>query len=193
MGRRVDPIKAEVIARFLLATAEEMGATLMRTAFSPNIKERADCSTAIFDAGGEVIALAQRVPIHLGSMVGAIDYSVAVQRVSDDDHWKDFSRGISSLTPRLLPAYAQATRRFDSALGDTVAYARVQSWQVLQDDDPASRIVAPYRREPQVGLRQRGAAGGAVVGRTQRGDLEPVDVDAAAVRDARGRILGERD
>ena len=70
---RVDPIRAEVIARFLLATAEEMGATLTRTAFSPNIKERADCSTAVFDAQGEVIALAQRVPIHLGSMVGAVD------------------------------------------------------------------------------------------------------------------------
>ena len=69
----VDPIKAEVMARYLLATAEEMGATLMRTAFSPNIKERADCSTAIFDVQGQVIALAQRVPIHLGSMVGAID------------------------------------------------------------------------------------------------------------------------
>ena len=68
----VDPIQSEVVARFLLATAEEMGATLQRTAFSPNIKERADCSTAIFDAKGEVIALAQRVPIHLGSMVGAI-------------------------------------------------------------------------------------------------------------------------
>ena len=61
------------MARFLLATAEEMGATLMRTAFSPNIKERADCSTAIFDRAGQVIALAQRVPIHLGSMVGAVD------------------------------------------------------------------------------------------------------------------------
>jgi N-methylhydantoinase B len=72
MGRRVDPVRAEVAARFLLATAEEMGATLMRTAFSPNIKERADCSTAIFDRTGEVIALAQRVPIHLGSMVGAV-------------------------------------------------------------------------------------------------------------------------
>ena len=70
---RVDPIQAEVVARFLLATAEEMGATLMRTAFSPNIKERADCSTAIFDAAGQVVALAQRVPIHLGSMVGAVD------------------------------------------------------------------------------------------------------------------------
>src|SRR6188768_1561807 len=73
MKRKIDPIKSEVIARFLLATAEEMGATLMRTAFSPNIKERADCSTAIFDVAGEVIALAQRVPIHLGSMVGAVD------------------------------------------------------------------------------------------------------------------------
>ena len=72
MKRKFDPIKSEVIARFLLATAEEMGATLMRTAFSPNIKERADCSTAIFDVAGEVIALAQRVPIHLGSMVGAV-------------------------------------------------------------------------------------------------------------------------
>jgi N-methylhydantoinase B len=73
MSRRVDPIRAEVVARFLLAIAEEMGATLMRTAFSPNIKERADCSTAIFDRAGQVIALAQRVPIHLGSMVGAVD------------------------------------------------------------------------------------------------------------------------
>jgi N-methylhydantoinase B len=73
MGRGVDPIRSEVVARFLLAAAEEMGATLMRTAFSPNIKERADCSTAIFDAAGEVVALAQRVPIHLGSMVGAVD------------------------------------------------------------------------------------------------------------------------
>ncbi len=71
--QHVDPIKAEVVARYLLATSEEMGATLMRTAFSPNIKERADCSTAIFDAQGQVIALAQRVPIHLGSMVGAVD------------------------------------------------------------------------------------------------------------------------
>ena len=51
-----DPIRAEVMARYLLAAAEEMGATLMRTSFSPNIQERADCSTAIFDAQGQVIA-----------------------------------------------------------------------------------------------------------------------------------------
>ena len=72
MTESVDPIRAEVVARFLLATAEEMGATLIRTAFSPNIKERADCSSAIFDAQGQIVAVAQRVPIHLGSMVGAV-------------------------------------------------------------------------------------------------------------------------
>ncbi|MBI3937318.1 MAG: hydantoinase B/oxoprolinase family protein [Betaproteobacteria bacterium] len=71
-ARKPDPIKAEVMARYLLATSEEMGATLMRTAFSPNIKERADYSTAIFDRHGEVIALAHRIPIHLGSMVGTV-------------------------------------------------------------------------------------------------------------------------
>lgn len=71
--QRIDPIRAEVMARYLIAASEEMAATLMRTAFSPNIKERADCSTAIFDAEGQVVALAQRVPIHLGSMVGTVD------------------------------------------------------------------------------------------------------------------------
>ena len=68
----VDAITAEVVARRLLAIAEEMGAALIRTAFSPNIKERADCSTAVFDADGLVIAQAHRVPIHLGSMIGAV-------------------------------------------------------------------------------------------------------------------------
>ncbi len=95
-----------------------------------------------------------------GGRVGAVDYGAALQRASDDDYWKDFTRGLSSPTPRLLPGSAYATRRFDSFWGDTVAYARVQRWQVLQDRDPASRIVSPYQREPQVGVRQRGAARG---------------------------------
>ena len=79
----IDPIKAEVVARHLIATSEEMSATLMRTAFSPNIKERADCSTAIFDAQGQVVALAQRVPVHLGSMVGVVE--ALRQRFSPSD------------------------------------------------------------------------------------------------------------
>src|SRR5260370_42158977 len=45
-----------------------MGAALNRTAFSPNIKERRDCSCAVFDAAGEVIAMGDHMPVHLGSM-----------------------------------------------------------------------------------------------------------------------------
>ena len=72
MTHAIDSITAEVVSRHLLSISEEMAATLIRTAFSPNIKERADCSTAVFDRHGRVIAQAQRVPIHLGSMIGAI-------------------------------------------------------------------------------------------------------------------------
>ncbi len=73
MSKRLDPVTTEVIGRHVLAAAEEMGVTLMRTAFSPNIKERNDFSTAVFNAKGEVVAQAEHVPIHLGSMIGAIE------------------------------------------------------------------------------------------------------------------------
>lgn len=73
MKEKLDPVTTEVIGRHVLAAAEEMGVTLMRTAFSPNIKERNDFSTAIFNARGEVVAQAEHVPIHLGSMIGAIE------------------------------------------------------------------------------------------------------------------------
>lgn len=72
MTMQVDSITAEVVSRHLLSIAEEMSATLMRTAFSPNIKERADCATAVFDRSGRVVAQAQRVPLHLGSMIGTV-------------------------------------------------------------------------------------------------------------------------
>lgn len=72
MHRRVDPITAEVIGNYLMGVAEEMGAALIKTAYSPNIKERGDCSTAIFDAAGRTVAQAPRIPIHLGSMLGLV-------------------------------------------------------------------------------------------------------------------------
>jgi LPS-assembly protein len=95
-----------------------------------------------------------------GRRVGAVDYGAQVQRASDDDYWKDFSNRLPSSTPRLLPSSAYATRRIDAGHGETLAYAHVQHWQVLQEPEPDEFIVAPYQREPQVGLRQRGAGGG---------------------------------
>ncbi|MCX7668501.1 MAG: hydantoinase B/oxoprolinase family protein [Anaerolineae bacterium] len=63
-----DPILLEIMKRMLAAVAEEMGGTLGRTAFSPNIKERRDFSCAVFDAAGQMAAQAAHIPVHLGAM-----------------------------------------------------------------------------------------------------------------------------
>jgi N-methylhydantoinase B len=64
----VDPVTLEVVRNACVAVAEEMNATLVRTGYSPNIKERRDCSCALFDADGEMIAQAETMPVHLGAM-----------------------------------------------------------------------------------------------------------------------------
>ncbi len=63
-----DPIELEVFKNLYHSIAEEMGAALRRTSFSPNIKERRDYSCAVFDARGQVIAMGDHMPVHLGSM-----------------------------------------------------------------------------------------------------------------------------
>lgn len=73
-----DPIRLEVLRNALEATAQEMGAVLKHTAFSPNIKERMDASCAIFTAGAELVAQAEHVPVHLGSMLRAVGPTLAV-------------------------------------------------------------------------------------------------------------------
>jgi N-methylhydantoinase B len=65
---RRDPIELEIFKNIYHSIAEEMGAALRRTAFSPNIKERRDYSCAVFDCDGEVIAMGDHMPVHLGSM-----------------------------------------------------------------------------------------------------------------------------
>ena len=73
MTRRArDLIAEEVISGFLVSTADEQHVTLQKTAYSLNIKERADCSTCIFDANGQTLALSSASPIHLGSMLGLV-------------------------------------------------------------------------------------------------------------------------
>ena len=65
-------VELQVIGSALRAVAEEMGAVLIRSAFSANIKERRDCSTAIFDARGRMVAQAEHIPVHLGAMPDAV-------------------------------------------------------------------------------------------------------------------------
>src|SRR5829696_2128969 len=69
---RLDPVTLSVLASALAGIAEEMGAVLIRGSYSSNIKERRDCSTALFDAKGNMVAQAEHIPVHLGAMPEAV-------------------------------------------------------------------------------------------------------------------------
>jgi N-methylhydantoinase B/oxoprolinase/acetone carboxylase alpha subunit len=68
----LDPASLQVLISRLTGIAEEMGAVLRRAAYSPNIKERADCSAALFTAAGELLVQAEHIPVHLGSMPASV-------------------------------------------------------------------------------------------------------------------------
>src|SRR5205807_1487398 len=66
------PVSLEIFKHLFASAAEEMGVTLGRTAYSPNIKERKDYSCACFDAQGRLIAQAAHIPVHLGAMPASV-------------------------------------------------------------------------------------------------------------------------
>lgn len=111
--------------------------------------------------------------LHDGSLgsrgLQGLRYRVDAVRVSDNDWWKDFPNASGSVTTRLLPSRASAELPFSwsgssGSFGNSLAtlnglaYARLASWQVLQDPD--SVISSPYQRRPQIGARFTGAAAG---------------------------------
>ena len=69
----INAIELEIVRSQLEHVAEEMGEVLVRGAYSPNITERRDCSTALFDARGRMVAQAEHIPVHLGAMPEAVD------------------------------------------------------------------------------------------------------------------------
>jgi N-methylhydantoinase B len=77
-------IEVQVLGSALRSIAEEMGAVLIRSAFSANIKERRDCSTALFDERGRMIAQAEHIPVHLGALPDAVAAVRAYEPGSDD-------------------------------------------------------------------------------------------------------------
>lgn len=88
MTTALSAIEIEVIGSALASICDEMGETLIKTSYSPNIKERRDCTTAVFDADGNTIAQAEHIPIHLGSLIGivaAVRDQYPVEEIRDGD------------------------------------------------------------------------------------------------------------
>lgn len=81
--QEADPIAMEVFANRLLSITEEMGHVLIRASFSTNIKERKDCSVGMFDAAGRCLAQAAHMPMHLGSLMGAVITVLERYRLED--------------------------------------------------------------------------------------------------------------
>jgi N-methylhydantoinase B len=82
---KLNPVQLEILKCLFHAIAEEMGATLKRTAFSPNIKERRDYSCALFNAAGEMIAQGDHMPVHLGSMPLSVQAAIANRDIQPGD------------------------------------------------------------------------------------------------------------
>jgi len=72
----VDSVTLEVVRNACTAIAEEMNANLIRTGYSPNIKERRDCSCAVFDADAEMVSQAENMPVHLGAMPFSVEAAI---------------------------------------------------------------------------------------------------------------------
>jgi N-methylhydantoinase B len=82
----LDPVSLQVLVGALRSACDEMGAVLIRAAHSPNIKERHDCSTALFDPAAELVMQAEHIPVHLGSMPDAVAV-IAAEEQRPNDLW----------------------------------------------------------------------------------------------------------
>ena len=79
----LDPITVEVIGAALMSIVDETGEALVRASYSTNVKERRDCSTALFDREGRTLCQAEHIPIHLGSFIGIVPQILACHAVAD--------------------------------------------------------------------------------------------------------------
>jgi N-methylhydantoinase B len=112
-----DPVQLQVIIGALQAICEEMGAVLIRSAHSANIKERRDASTALFDARGEMLMQAEHIPVHLGAMPAAVE-AILHEEHAEGRPWilNDPYRGgthlpdVTVILPIFVPADGDADR-----------------------------------------------------------------------------------
>ncbi|HEY7406445.1 MAG TPA: hydantoinase B/oxoprolinase family protein [Candidatus Angelobacter sp.] len=145
-----DPVELEIFKSLFHSIAEEMGAALRRTAFSPNIKERRDYSCAVFDSRGEVVAMGDHMPVHLGSMPMSVRAAVETLILSPGDvailndpfcggtHLPDITLVAPVFLPgkrtrNLKPAFYVASRAHHADVGGTYAGSMGTCREIYQE------------------------------------------------------------
>jgi N-methylhydantoinase B len=145
-------IELQVIGSALRAVCEEMGAALIRSAFSANIKERRDCSTALFDERGRMVAQAEHIPVHLGAMPDAVA-AVAAHEPGPDDTYvlnDPFAGGTHlpdlTLVSRTTLGYA-VTRAHHADVGGSEPGSMPATSRTLADEGV---VIPPTRLGPEM-------------------------------------------
>jgi N-methylhydantoinase B len=150
-----DPVEIEIFQSLYHSIAEEMGAALRRTAFSPNIKERRDYSCAIFNGAGDVIAMGDHMPVHLGSMPMSVRAAIDAGAMAPGDivMLNDPFRGGTHLPDITLVAPVYVARTLLSAKG------RKSSLQSGHDHPKPDFYVASRAHHADVGGAYPGSMG----------------------------------
>ena len=157
--RKPDPTRLEIFKNMFHSIAEEMGAVLRRSAFSPNIKERRDYSCAVYDANGEVLAMGDHMPVHLGSMPASVaaarsalalepgDIAVLNDPFAGGTHLPDLTMVMAvHLQNKKHPSFYIANRAHHADIGGALAGSM----------GPAREIFEEGLRIPPVHLFRRG-------------------------------------
>src|SRR6202451_4297676 len=126
----LDPVELEVFKNLYHSIAEEMGASLRRPSFSPNIKERRDYSSAVFDTVGQVIAMGDHMPVHLGSMPMSVAAAVEQGELEAGDvvMLNDPFRGGTHLPDitLVMPVYVSGPRKSNPKDGASLRPGRAK-------------------------------------------------------------------
>jgi N-methylhydantoinase B len=143
----VIPVELQVIGSGLHAIAEEMGAVLVRSAFSANIKERRDCSTALFDDAGRMVTQAEHIPVHLGAMPEAVA-AVRARDPAPGEPWilnDPYSGGthLPDLTIVTRTALGYAVSRAHHADVGGAEPGSIPAWSTTLDEEGV--VIAPTR------------------------------------------------
>lgn len=141
-----DPVRLEIFKSIFHSVAEEMGGVLRRSAFSPNIKERRDYSCAVFDGKGEVLAMGDHMPVHLGSMPASVDAAIRALELRPGDvallndpyaggtHLPDLTMVMPVYLPRAKrPIFYVANRAHHADVGGAQAGSMGLSREIFQE------------------------------------------------------------
>jgi N-methylhydantoinase B len=184
----VDPVTLSVMSAALSGIAEEMGTALVRSASSPNIKERRDCSAALFDGAGRMVAQAEHIPVHLGAMPESVAAVIAREpRPGDVFVLNDPFTGGSHLPDITLVSPLEVD-------GEIVGYACTRAHHsdvggIVPGSMPAGStsiwqeglVIPPVRLDESILT--------VILGNTRTPDLRRADLGAQA---AANRLAGER-